>query len=85
MEPLNKWLKDQVSTTCATPYWYKNLYLVTVLVQKLVFGYSKGVESDLAPEKDAHYPKLDETLIAMPRQQLLLPSRAQQSIQNAHY
>lgn len=51
----------------------------------LVFGYSKNVESDLAPEKDAHYPKLDETLIAMPRQQLLLPSRAQQSIQNAHY
>jgi len=57
----------------------------TILVQKLVFGYSKNVESDLAPEKDAHCPKLDETLIAMPQQQLLLPSRAQQSIQNAHY
>jgi len=42
-------------------------------------------ELDLAPEKDARYPKLVEILIAMPQQQLLLLSQEQQSIQNAHY
>lgn len=52
---------------------------------KLAFGYSKNAELDLAPEKDGRGPKLDEILIAEPRQQLLLLSRAQQSIQNAHY